>query len=68
MAAKIKVVLSTGGVVARATGMRHNKLGIEDQAIQGVAYDPDKGIFCFRDDAFNREWLAQQQVTLVVKE
>jgi len=68
MAAKIRVALSVDGAVAQITGLRHNKLGIEDQAIQAVAYDPDQGIFCFREGAFNREWLAKERVTLVVKE
>ena len=64
-----KIVVTIGEYVeANAKGIRLNKDGIEDQAIQGVAYDPDQGIFRFRDDAFNREWITRNKITLVVKE
>jgi len=66
MAAKIKVDLNTGNIYV--SGIKHNRRGIAQQAADGVAFDPDQGVFRFRDDAFNREWLANKRVTLVVKE
>ena len=63
---KIEIDLSTGNVYVQ--GIKYNRRGIAQQAIDGLAYDDTQGIFRFRDDAFNRQWLAQQQVTLVVKQ
>jgi hypothetical protein len=63
---KIEIDLSTGNVYVQ--GIKHNRRGIAQQAIDGLAYDDAQSIFRFRDDAFSREWLAKEQVTLVVKE
>lgn len=64
-----KIVVTIGEYVeANVKGIRLNKGFLEDQAIQGVAYDPDIDAFRFRDDAFDRYWLGRNKITLVVKE
>lgn len=68
MAPQKRIVFDTNTGCASVHGIKHNKDGIEEQATNGVAYDPDQGIFRFRDDAFNRDWLARNKVQLVVKQ
>lgn len=63
-----KVVYDANTGTVSIHGIRHNKDGIRDQAIEGLAYDPDQGVFRFRDDAFNRDWLRHEKVQLVVKQ
>jgi hypothetical protein len=63
---RVEIDLNTGNVYVQ--GIKHNKRGIAQQAIEGLAYDDAQGIFRFRDDAFNRDWLCHEKVQLVVKQ
>ena len=68
MAPTKKVVYDTNTGVVFVHGIMHNKDGIRDQAMDGIAYDPDTNTFCFRSDAFNPDWLRKEKVTLVVRQ
>lgn len=63
-----KVVYDANTGYVSVHGIKHNTLQLMDQAVDGVCYDPDQGVFRFRDDAFNRDWLRYEKVQLVVKQ
>lgn len=67
MAPRIVVTLGVDYVEAECTGIRHNKEGLEAQAIDGVAYDPEQGVFVLRPDAFDHLWMAMTGTTIVLK-
>ena len=64
---KITVTLSPTHVEAQCVGTRHNKEGLEEQAIQSVAYDPDAGVFTVRTDAFDHRWTVGTKAQFVLK-
>ena len=64
---KITVTLGTDHVEAQCVGTRHNREGIEQQAIDAVAYDPDAGVFTVRTDAFDHRWTVGTKATFVLK-
>ena len=68
MAPRKKIVYDTNTGMVSVHGIKHNKDGIRDQAMDGVAYDPDSDTFTFRSDTFNPDWLRKEQVTLVVRQ
>lgn len=68
MAPQKKVVYDATTGQVSVCGIKHNKDGIRDQALDGIAFDPEQGIFCFRGDAFNQDWLAHNKVQLVVRQ
>ena len=68
MAHTKKIVYDTSTGVVSIHGIMHNKDGIMAQAMDGVAYDDALCAFRFRDDAFNKEWLAHNKITLVVRQ
>ena len=64
---KITVTLSPTHVEAVCTGTRFNREGIEAQAIDAVAYDPDAGVFTVRTDAFDHTWMRGTKAQIVLK-
>lgn len=68
MAPVKKIVVDVNTMNVDVHGIKHNKFGIMDQAIDGIEFDPDTNEFRFRDNAFDREWLARNKVTLVVRQ
>lgn len=64
---KITISLGADRVEAVCTGTRHNKEGIEQQAIDAVAYDPEAGVFCVRTEAFDRRWTVGTKAQFVLK-
>ena len=64
---KITVTLGTDHVEAQCVGTRFNKEGIEQQAIDAVAYDVDAGVFTMRADAFDRRWMVGTKAQIVLK-
>lgn len=64
---KITVTLSPTHVEAVCTGTRFNKEGLEQQAIDAVAYDVDAGVFTMRTDAFDHTWMRGTKATFVLK-
>ena len=67
MAPVVTVTLGTDHVEAECKGTRHNKEGIEQRAIQSVAYDVDAGVFTMRTDAFDHTWMVGTGTTIVLK-
>ena len=63
----VTVTLGTDHVEAECKGTRHNKEGIEQRAIQSVAYDVDAGVFTMRTDAFDHTWMRGTKATFVLK-
>lgn len=68
MAPVKKIVVDVNTMHVDVRGIKHNKDGIAEQAVDGLAYDPDQGVFRFRDDAFSHDWLRHEKVQLVVKQ
>ena len=64
---KITVTLHSDYVEAVCKGTRHNKEGLEQQAIDACAYDPDERVFRVRTDAFDRTWMRGTKATFVLK-
>ena len=64
---KITVTLSPTHVEAVCTGTRFNREGIEQQAIDAVAYDPDEKVFRVRPDAFDHRWMVGTKAQIVLK-
>ena len=64
---KITVTLAPTHVEAQCVGTRFNKEGIEAQAIDAVAYDPDEKVFRVRPDAFDHTWMRGTKATFVLK-
>ena len=64
---KITVTLGTDHVEAQCVGTRHNREGIEQQAIDAVAYDPDEKVFRVRPDAFDHRWMVGTKAQIVLK-
>ena len=64
---KITVTLHSDYVEAVCKGTRHNREGIEQQAIDAVAYDPDAGVFTVRTDAFDHRWTVGTKAQFVLK-
>ena len=64
---KITVTLSPTHVEAVCKGTRFNREGIEAQAIDAVAYDPDAGVFTVRTDAFDHRWTVGTKAQFVLK-
>ena len=64
---KITVTLSPTHVEAQCVGTRHNREGIEQQAIDAVAYDPDERVFRVRPDAFDHRWTVGTKAQFVLK-
>lgn len=67
MAPKIVVTLGVDYVEAQCVGLRHNKEGIEQQAIDACAYDPDARVFTTRPDAFDHTWMRGTRAQIVLK-
>ena len=67
MAPVVTVTLGENYVEAQCVGLRHKREGIEQQAIQSVAYDPDEKVFRVRSDAFDRTWMRGTKATFVLK-
>ena len=64
---KITVTLHSDYVEAVCTGTRFNEEGLEQQAIDAVAYDPDAGVFTVRTDAFDHRWTVGTKAQFVLK-
>ena len=64
---KITVTLHSDYVEAVCKGTRFNREGIEQQAIDAVAYDVDAGVFTMRTDAFDHTWMRGTKATFVLK-
>ena len=64
---KITVTLHSDYVEAVCKGTRFNKGGLEAQAIDAVAYDPDAGVFTVRTDAFDHRWTVGTKAQFVLK-
>ena len=67
MAPVVTVTLGENYVEAQCVGLLHNKEGIEQRAIQSVAYDVDAGVFTMRTDAFDHTWMRGTKATFVLK-
>ena len=64
---KITVTLGTDHVEAQCVGTRFNKEGLEQQAIDACAYDPEQGVFTTRTDAFDHTWMRYTKAQIVLK-
>ena len=64
---KITVTLHSDYVEA-VQGHTLQQRGIEAQAIDAVAYDPDAGVFTVRTDAFDHRWTVGTKAQFVLKE
>ena len=64
---KITVTLHSDYVEAVCKGTRHNKEGLEQQAIDAVAYDVDAGVFTMRTDAFDHRWMMGTKAQIVLR-
>ena len=64
---KITVTLGTDHVEAQCVGTRHNKEGLEQQAIDACAYDPDERVFRVRTDAFDHRWMMGTKAQIVLR-
>ena len=64
---KITVTLAPTHVEAQCVGTRHNREGIEQQAIDAVAYDPDEKVFRVRPDAFDHRWMVGTKAQIVLR-
>ena len=67
MAPVVTVTLGSDHVEAECKGTRHNKEGLEAQAIDACAYDPDEKVFRVRPDAFEHTWMVGTGTTIVLK-
>ena len=64
---KITVTLSPTHVEAVCKGTRFNREGIEAQAIDACAYDPDERVFRVRTDAFDHRWMVGTKAQIVLR-
>lgn len=64
---KITVTLSPTHVEAVCTGTRFNEEGLEQQAIDACAYDPDERVFRVRTDAFDHRWMMGTKAQIVLR-
>ena len=64
---KITVTLGTDHVEAQCVGTRFNKEGLEQQAIDACAYDPEQGVFTTRTDAFDHRWMVGTKAQIVLR-
>lgn len=61
-----RIVFDTNTMQATVHGIKHDTLRLMDQTVESVVYDPDQGVFRFREDAFDHRWLARNKVQLIV--
>ena len=64
---KITVTLHSDYVEAVCKGTRFNREGIEAQAIDAVAYDPDERVLRVRPDAFDHRWMVGTKAQIVLR-
>ena len=64
---KITVTLHSDYVEAVCKGTRFNKEGLEQQAIDACAYDPDERVFRVRTDAFDHRWMMGTKAQIVLR-